>query len=329
MSYFVSQESNVSDYPNTDSMMFFAEKVSTGVWKQTSGVDIFYGFVAHEQASQCVVISSGRSESVIKYAEFIHELYQNGYSVFIIDHQGQGQSSRLLNNPHIGYVNTFDDYVEDLKSLINNVLNPFLIDNQQASLPKTLLCHSMGGAIGALYVQKYPLDFSRLILCSPMLGILMPLPLCLTKAIVKVLVTFQTRLKLPARYFWGQANYQSYPFHNNSITNSETRYRVYREMMANYPQNQLGGISPQWLLQAINGMSLAMARANKITLPTLVFQAAEDRIVDNEKITQFVKELPHAELIIVPNAKHELLFEKNEPRTLVVTKILDFLSLSS
>ena len=98
--------------------------------------------------------------------------------------------------------------------------------------------------------------------------------------------------------------------------------------MNDYPQNQLGGISSEWLLQAIVGMSLLRARAHKITLPTLVFQAAQDQIVDNEKMTQFAENLPHAELIIVPNAQHELLFEQDEPRTRVITRILDFLSVN-
>lgn len=325
MSYYISHESKVNDYPNNDFMAFFEKEVRSGVWKQASGVESFYSFVANEQASQCVVISSGRSESVIKYAEFIYELYQNGYSVFIMDHQGQGRSSRLLANPQIGFVNTFDDYVEDLKSLVEKVLNPLLLKHKQLSIPKTLFCHSMGGAIGVLYVQKYPMEFAKLILSAPMLGVQAPLPEWATKVIVNMVVQLRSVWQLPVNYFWGQTDYNAEPFDNNQLTNSEVRYRVFREMMTNYPQNQLGGISFEWLLHAIEAMGLARARANAIMLPTLIFQSEQEQIVDNEKMNQFAKDLPHGELIIVPNAQHELLFEQDEARAIVLTKILDFL----
>lgn len=326
MAYFISQESNVSDYPNNDFMAFYDTKVSTGVWKQASGVESFYGFVSHKQASQCIVISTGRSESVVKYAEFIFELYQNGYSVFIMDHQGQGLSSRLLVNPQIGFVNKFDDYVEDLNGLLDKVLTPLLVKHKQTELPKVLLCHSMGGAIGTLYVQKYPMTFTKLILSAPMLGVVAPLPEWFTKFIVTTVLKLRALLKLPTVYFWGQGDYQAGPFNNNLLTNSEVRYKVFREMMVSYPQNQLGGISFEWLLQAIIGMRLARARAKSILLPTLVLQAQQEQIVDNKVMKQFASDVPNAQLLIVPNAQHELLFEQDEARTITLTKILDFLS---
>jgi lysophospholipase len=326
MAYFISHESNVSDYPNNDFMAFFEAKVSTGVWKQASGVESFYAFIANEQATQCVVISQGRSESVLKYAEFIYELYKNGFCVFIMDHQGQGLSSRLLSNPHIGFVNTFDDYVEDLHCLLDKVLSPLLLEQTQKYLPKVLFCHSMGGAIGTLYVQKYPTTFTKLILSAPMLGVAAPIPEWLTKSIATVVIKLRTFLRLPAIYLWGQGDYQASPFKGNQLTNSDIRYRVFREMMDNYPQNQLGGISFEWLLQAIIAMRIARAGAKAMILPTLVLQAEQDQIVDNTIIEKFANDLPNAKLVLVANAQHELLFEQNEARSLTLTTILDFLS---
>jgi lysophospholipase len=326
MAYFISQESNVNDYPNNDFMAFFEAKVSTGVWKQASGVESFYAFVANEQASHCVVISQGRSESVLKYAEFIYELYKNGYCVFIMDHQGQGLSSRLLSNPHIGFVKTFDDYVEDLNCLLEKVLSPLLLEQKQIDLPKALLCHSMGGAIGTLYVQKYPTTFIKLILSAPMLGVVTPVPEWLTKLIATAVINLRTFLRRPAMYLWGQDDYQASPFKGNQLTNSDIRYRVFREMMDSFPQNQLGGISFEWLLQAIIAMRKARAGAKMMILPILVLQAEQDQIVDNTIIKNFANDLPNAKLVMVANAQHELLFEQNEARSLALTTILDFLS---
>jgi lysophospholipase len=305
-------------------MTFFQSKVTTGLWRQAAGVDLSYGFVINANARKCIVISQGRSESLVKYAEFMYELYQNGYTVFMLDHQGQGQSSRLLANRHVGYVKSFDDYVEDLHKVIEKVLNPVLVKNNQGDLQKVLLCHSMGGAIGTLFVQAYPFVFSQLVMTAPMLGILSPVGESQTQFVLRAVLKFRGMFGLPDKYFWGQGNYEAHPFDENVLTNSKVRYRVFREMMENYPQNQLGGISLCWLLQSIYGMRKARANAPSILLPTLVFKAEQEQIVDNHKIEQFVKELPQATLISVPNAQHELLFEQDKVRAPVITTILDF-----
>lgn len=328
MSHYISHEDDVKAYPNNTFMAFFEQHLSQGVWKHASGLDSFYGVVIHPNAKKCIFISQGRSESVVKYAEFIYELYQNGFSVCIFDHEGQGQSSRLLSNPHIGYVKHFDDYVDNMHTLITKVFNPLLDTHQQGHISKVLLCHSMGGAIGTLYVQAYPTMFTQLVLSAPMLGVASPISESFTQFIVRTVLTVRKLCGLPVRYFWGQGNYEAYPFDKNRLTNCEARYRVYREMMADYPQNQLGGISFDWLHQAIQGMRQARANGHIIAIPVLVFEAEQEQIVDNKEIGQFVNTLPNGQLIIVRGAKHELLFEQDSVRTPVLDAILTFLAQS-
>jgi lysophospholipase len=329
MRYYINHEDNVNDYPKNDFMEFFNTKVTTGTWKHLSGVDSFYGFVINKKASKCFVISQGRSESIVKYAEFIYELYQNGYSVFIFDHQGQGGSTRLLSNRHIGHVKNFNDYVEDLHTLLEKVLTPILVDNNQDQLQKVLMCHSMGGTIGCLYVQAYPVVFSHLVLSAPMLGILLPIGESFFEFILRVVLKLRRTLGLPSAYLWGQVDYLVTPFDENRLTNSTIRYRVFREMMANYSQNQLGGVSFNWLLQSIYGMRDARTNASNIAVPILVFQADQEYIVDNKKIAEFAEAVSQCTVVKVQNAQHELLFEQDEARTLVVTKILDFVDTSN
>ncbi|GAB56915.1 lysophospholipase [Glaciecola punicea ACAM 611] len=325
MTYYISLENKVSTYPQTDFMAFFNKKVRTGIWQQRSAVDTFYGYVINASASKCIVISQGRSESLVKYAEFIYELYQNGYTVFMLDHQGQGQSTRLLPNPHIGYVKSFNDYVEDLHEVIENVLNPLLTDNNQGNLQKILFCHSMGGAIGSMYVLAHPTVFTKLVMTAPMLGILIPVSESLTYLMVKTVLGIRAFFGLPLGYLWGQTNYEAGSFNENKLTNSELRYGVFRDMMTLYSQNQLGGISFTWMQQAITAMRDLRLKASSIMLPTLVFQAEQERIVDNKKMTQFVAQLANATLVKVANAQHELLLEQDEARTMVLSNIYDFI----
>ncbi|WP_370661027.1 serine aminopeptidase domain-containing protein [Psychrosphaera algicola] len=51
-----------------------------------------------------------------------YDIVNQGYHVFIIDHQGQGLSSRILRNSHKGYVQNFDDYIIDLNTFVEGVV---------------------------------------------------------------------------------------------------------------------------------------------------------------------------------------------------------------
>ena len=48
-----------------------------------------------ENQKGAIVISSGRTECMLKYKEVVFELTKEGYSVYIFDHRGQGFSDRL------------------------------------------------------------------------------------------------------------------------------------------------------------------------------------------------------------------------------------------
>ena len=141
-----------------------------GRFEGHSGINISYAYLSHPEEKGAVAISTGRIESWVKYQEVMFDLYQNGYSVFIHDHRGQGLSDRMTQNPQMGFVHDFADYVADFKVFYQQVIEPNTQHKPQ------LVCHSMGCAIGALYVLAHPQDFAQLIVCAPMFGIRPALP---------------------------------------------------------------------------------------------------------------------------------------------------------
>lgn len=326
MTYFVNTEKDAAKYPNSEYMAFFDTHVVKNVWEYGDGLQSFYGFAAPPNPKACVVVSPGRAESVIKYAEIIYELYQNGYVVFIIDHQGQGKSSRLLANRQVGYVETFDHYIEQMNDLISRVLVPKL---KQLALPKALpmylLCHSMGGAIGCAFVQKYPTVFTKLVLSAPMLGIKSPLPEFLVQILLTVLQFTRKCLGKKPNYFLGQGDYQANKFENNNLTNSKIRYNAFVQLMADYPENRLGGISYEWLQQAIICMQTIRQNMPSVSIPSLILMAEQDQIVDNNRIKDASVAQQNAKLIVVENAQHEILFEQDEARKFAWQNIFAFL----
>ncbi|MFT5676122.1 MAG: lysophospholipase [Paraglaciecola sp.] len=311
-----SLESSFSDIINP----FWQERVKSGKFAGVDDISIRYAYVLHPEAIASVVISSGRIESLIKYKEVVFDLYQNGYSIFINDHRGQGLSGRLVDNRQMGYVEDFDDYVRDLKTLVEQVVKP----NSSAQIK--LLCHSMGGTIGALYCLAHPEDFEQVAFSAPMFGIRPPMPDWLANVLVNTSIGVNNLFSKQASYFIGQQDYVNKPFAANPLTQSEMRYAIFRQEYEDNAQIKLGGVSGHWLKAAAQAMNKVEKLAPQFPVPALVIQAGADKVVDNKRQDRVSLRLANSEKIVVDDAKHELLMEKDCYRQPCLRAILDFFS---
>jgi lysophospholipase len=277
-------------------------------------VGIAYAYVLHPQALGSVVVSTGRIESLIKYKEVVYDLYQNGYSVFIHDHRGQGLSGRLLDNPNIGYVGSFEEYVTDFKSFINQVVT------EKTQHKPNLLCHSMGGTIGAMTVLRYPELFEKVVFSAPMFGIRPSLP----NWFAKFLLNLHATLNKKNAYFFGQNNYDNQPFSGNELTHSEIRYQLFRQEYEETPKVQLGGVSGNWLKMAAQAINEIEQDVHRFPIPALIIQAGADQVVDNKRQNRVVAKMKNAKLMVIAGSKHELFEEQDKFRTPCLTATLDF-----
>lgn len=277
-------------------------------------ISIYYKtFIQKKETKGAILISSGRTESAIKYKELIFDLYANGYSIYIHDHRGQGLSGRMTNKYELGYVKNFQDYITDMKTFYETIVKPSK-HNQVY-----LLAHSMGGAIGLTYLQQFPSDFTAAAFSSPMFGLSF-IQCSLGKALDHNKQTYAPT----------QKNYleSKETFTKNTLTNSEIRYHIFTNAYMKEPKVRLGGISLRWLNESCNQFKLMFKSISKIKTPSIVFSAEEEEIVTPKAHYKFVEEaklksIP-IEAFYVKNAKHELFIEKDEVRIKVLTKILSF-----
>jgi lysophospholipase len=293
---------------------FWLDKVLHGTLEGAGKVDIAYAYVLNPQATGSVVISSGRIESLIKYKEIIYDLYENGYSVFIHDHRGQGLSGRMLTNPQIGYVENFAEYVTDFKRFIDKV-----VSKKTRHKPK-LLCHSMGGAIGFLTVLRYPELFEKVAFSAPMFGIRPALP----NWLASLMLSLHGALNKQTAYFFGQKDYNNLPFAANELTHSESRYQIFRQEYLIAPELQLGGVSGYWLKMATHAMDEIEQNAHRFPIPALVIQAGADQIVDNKRQSRVVAKMAYTEIRVIQGSKHELLGEQDKFRVPCLDAVLEF-----
>lgn len=287
---------------------FWQSHVSQGQYTGLNGVPIHYAMAKPANARQTVMISSGRIETLLKYKELVFNLYHAGYQVFIHDHRGQGLSGRMADNPHLGYVESFDHYVHDMKLFYDNVI---MRHSDQKPL---MLCHSMGGAIGALYALTYPTDIARIALSAPMFGIQPALPGWLASLLLSSQSIWRSRLTPTPYYFYGQKDYFDEPFDDNPLTHSKARYTLLRQEYLDTPQAQLGGVTNQWLRQALIAMDTIARRAQEITIPVLLMQAGADPIVDNAAQDRVASQLIDCRKHTFDDALHEILMENDAIR---------------
>lgn len=311
-------ETELTDCIEQRILPFWKNKVRQGAFSGQHGVRVSYAWTIPENCQGTVVISSGRIESLLKYKEVIYDLYQHGLAVFILDHRGQGLSGRMTDNPHHGYVSTFDDYVDDLVSFYEKVVKP----NQQGQV--ALLCHSMGSAIGALTLLRHPGMFSCVAFCSPMFGIRPALPDSVANMLLWMSEKRAARRGQKSDFFFGQSDYKPVPFALNKLTHSRIRYDWFRKLYSESPEIQLGGVTGQWLVAAREAMKTIRLKARELDIPVLLLSAGADKVVDNAAQEEVAAKIPHCIFTQIPGADHELFIEADAYRQPAMESILRF-----
>lgn len=280
------------------------------------GITLAYMVARHPQAKAAIVLSTGRVESYLKYPELVFDLYRQGYSVYAADHRGQGLSSRLTTNPHQGHVRQFSDYVDDLAFFIETQVSP------HEEGPLFLLGHSMGGAIGTLFLKHYPDTFNAAAFSAPMYGIKLPMPKKFVRWLAAKLDASQTHSD--ANYVLGGKNYQPAAFKDNELTHSQTRYQAYRELYQAAPKLQLGSPTNRWLTEALDAADACVLATAQISTPMLILQASQDRIVDNSAHKLAAAVGANCQLEVINGAAHELFIEKDDYRNQALNHVLTF-----
>lgn len=298
---------------------FWQQQVVTGFLKAADGTPLFYAYHKPAEAKSTILIVTGRTEAIAKYQALFFELGRLGYAVLGYDHRGQGQSGRLLEDPQIGHVTSFADYVQDLH-LLQTELSPLLPKD------KVLLAHSMGGAVASSYLATYPGVFKAAALSAPMHA---PNTELLFGAKDGCYLQQLLGWSCPDCYAgFASSPYQDSAFANNIYSHSEVRYQRFRQLFKQQPGLQLGGPSWQWLGAACAVADQMPTIASKIQLPVKILQAGEDVAVTAEAQQLFCEALGKycagGAVMKIEGARHEILFESDGYRIPALTEILRF-----
>jgi glycerophosphoryl diester phosphodiesterase len=272
-----------------------------------SGLRLRVYAAVNPQEKASVVLIHGFCEFFGKYHEMAYRLYQEGYSVFFGELRGHGDSQRSTpyEDSRVG-ISNLDEYVEDVNAVVEQVAK---VQSKTGRL--YLFAHSLGGAVGALYLEKYPRDFLCAALSSPMLKIdFRGIP----KTGVRVLEVYSNIVKNDDDFAPKQGPFTGQRDFENSSAMDRDRYNYQFDLRLENPKYQTWGGTWGWVKASMEGGQRAIDQAGKIQIPVRVFQAGDDTMVDNEGQLDFVKNDTTASLNRYPGAKHELFNASDEIR---------------
>ena len=131
----------------------------TGYFTGAGGVRLFYqSWRPPIKPRAILLLVHGLAEHSGRYLNLVNELVPAGFLVCAIDHRGHG-----LSEGRRCYVKRFDEYVEDLNTYIN------IVRDANPDIKIFMVGHSLGGTIAIAYAEAHQEKLAGLILSAPTL----------------------------------------------------------------------------------------------------------------------------------------------------------------
>lgn len=254
-----------------------------------------------------VLLLTGLSEFTEKYFETIYDLNARGFDVVTFDWFSQGGSARgLPNEPYKIHVKDFDDYLGDLTNFIKSNIN---------DRPFYIVAHSMGGHLALRHLMNHSTSTCLgAVLSAPMIDIRQSnfVPRFLRDFLLKQIA------KSPSDYAPGAKDWstdtRNAPAGQSEFSSDPKRDSLHREWILKTPLLRTGGPTGAWVCAALHSIDCLKTDISngKLKTPILAHLAGNDLVVST-RIAQDTLS-PHADLVILDGAKHEILMEKDEFR---------------
>ncbi len=273
-----------------------------------------------DESRGTILFQGGRGDFMEKYLESFDYWHGRGWTVAAFDWRGQGKSGRLVADVHVGHIDDFAIWIDDLVAIWERL-------RAEQSGPFVAVGHSMGGHLILRALIERRIDPDAAILIAPMLGFATPpLPVSWAAAIIKTLV----RVGFAERPAWKGNERPAAPGASRQafLTSDVDRYADEQWWLENAPELRLGPPSFGWLAAA-HASTIATempGQLEAVETPMLIIGTEGDQLVSPPAIHRFAARLKTAKLhMFDKTAAHELLRERDEVRGAALSMIDAFL----
>jgi lysophospholipase len=276
-----------------------------------------YGVAAPPVAPRAaILILTGYGESAEAWFETVSDLTTQGFTVWVLERQGQGGSQRGTPWRDLGHADSFDPDVAVVRALVNGVIRP------GPDTPLVVVGHSEGGLVALRAAQK-GLAMDGLVLSSPAFG-LTALPRSRAD-FAKFTPTMRTLqlgwIRTPDQAGWRREGPDDFKL---GQTHDPERGKVQAAWMLANPDLRMGGRSLGWFAAFFDSSEAAAQDIRRITVPTLMLGAGKDRVVTAGPRARLCKAMADCQETRYPAAGHDLHLESDGVRQAWLSKIIDF-----
>ncbi|MGB0504754.1 MAG: alpha/beta fold hydrolase [Pikeienuella sp.] len=253
-----------------------------------------------------VILFNGRTEFIEKYGDVVTQLRERGFSVATLDWRGQGLSDRACDDPMKGHVSDFDEYQNDIETL--------LAAPQVAALkgPYVLIAHSMGGCIGMRALMDGRIKPAAALMSAPMLDIELPTPTRIAAGIVSRIAGWigkdHTYAPQPDPTI---SAVEKQAFEGNLLTSDPDEYALMQAQLVAEPGFGLGAPTLGWMRAAFDEIA-DLRRNQPPATPMVIALGGKEGIVSPSAIHSHVQRAANCDLLPVEGAQHETLMETPE-----------------
>ena len=227
-------------------------KHQEGFFKGRGDAKIYHqSWLPEGEAKAVLIIVHGLAEHSGRYTNVVNHFVALGYAVYGIDHRGHGQSDGAR-----VYVDRFNDFIDPLKHYFD------MVRGWQPDQPIFLMGHSMGGLISAAYLLEYQSELKGVVLSAPSIKIpdnISATTIFVAKVLSRLVPKFpMARLEV------------------DGVSRDPNVVQAY----ANDPLVHLGKVTARLGAELLKAMQRVTAEAVKISLPILIVQGGDDKLVD-------------------------------------------------
>lgn len=262
-----------------------------GNFEGVRNTNIYYqAWLPEGDIKAVLLVVHGLGEHSGRYMNVVDHFVPLGYAVYALDHIGHGKSDGERE-----IVAKFDDFTDTLTIYLN------MVKDWQKDKPVFLLGHNLGGAIVLYYLLDHQAGLKGAILSAPVVKAgdsFTPMTITMSKVLSKIAPKMGV-LALDASMISKDPLVVQAYFNDPLVFHGKTPARMGAEML--FAMQRIG------------------AEAGKITLPILIVQGRDDKLVDPAG-AQMLNDLVSSKdktLEIFPGMYHEVF---NEPNRMVVIK---------
>lgn len=311
-----------ADFMDGEVLDYLRPRCEAGILTMADGSPLSYHYYRCDHPIATFVVAHGFNEYKEKYREMVYYLLQHHVQVVTYDQRGHGRS-RVEDTKTQVDVADFDLYTEDLAQLMEQIVEPI-----RAQLPVILFGHSMGGAVAARYIQRYPSKIDQLVLNAPMFAIQTGK---IPNSLAHLMSGVAKGVGLANAYAPKAGPYRPNPEavlpmkYSTVVARERTDYHLLWKLEHfHYPT---WGGSWQWLASALKGASkvLETAALQSLDLPILLFRGEFDEHVRAEGIYTFAQRVSNICVYKVPKVMHEIHLEDDDVVQAWITAIVSFI----